>query len=185
MNTDEIKELIETTIADKTAILVISNIITAILALVGAYFISYLTTKGKNKAMKSDIENLTNKIEEVKTKHIKEIEVFKGNQELIRSKKEELYSKIEELKILMFKAKNDASFSLYDYFFNVTKEILILIGSNAIFKGFSEEQQLIENDYNSWVKSIEDCRTRNESKWTINFDVTFKAIGAIQEKLMS
>jgi hypothetical protein len=184
MNTEEIKALIETTIANKTAILITSNIITAIIALAGAYFISYLTTKGKNKAMKSDIEKLTDKIEEVKTKYIKEIEVFKGNQELISPKKKELYSKIEKLKFLMIEAKNDASFNRFEDFFNETKDILKLIGSNAIFKDLRKEQQLIENDYNSWVKNIEDARSRNESKFTFNFDVTFNTLDTIQEKLM-
>ncbi len=184
MTTEEIKALIETTIADKTAILIISNIITAVFALAGAYFISYLTTKGKNKAMKSDIEKLTNKIEEVKTRYIKEIEVFKGNQELISPKKKELYSKIEKLKNLMIEAKNDTSFNKFDDFFNKTKDILKLIGSNAIFKDLGKESQLIENDYNSWVKSIEETRGRNESRFTFNFDVTFNTLDTIQEKLM-
>jgi hypothetical protein len=184
MNTEEIQILIETAIADKASVLIISNIFTAIIALTGAYLISYLTTKGKNKAMKSDIEILTNKIEEVKIRFVKEIEIFKGNQELISSKKKELYSKIEKLKLLMIEAKNDTSFNRFEIFLNETREILKLIGSNAIFKDFRKESQLIEDDYNSWIKKINDTRSKNESKFSFNFDVTFNTLDILQEKLM-
>jgi hypothetical protein len=184
MNADEIKSMVETAISDRTTVLIITNVISVLIALLGAYFISYLTTKAKNKAMRADIMKLTDIVEEVKIKYIKELEVFKGNQELISPKKKELYSKVENLKNLMIEAKNDPSFNKFEDFFDQTKNILKMIGSNAIFKNLGSELKLIENDYNSWVRNIEEAKKRNEVQFSFNFDITFITLDTIQEKLM-
>jgi hypothetical protein len=83
-------------------ILVVLNFLTlAAVIIIGLllkhYLPSYLTEKGKNLATKEDIEEITNKIERVKSQYVSEIEKLKAelqNQSQVLSRRREVYDNI-------------------------------------------------------------------------------------------
>lgn len=175
MNPEEIKVLIETTIKGELEYQWLYVLLSGVFGLFVGGIIEYVKTKGKNIATKQDIEELTRKIE-----------VVKGGQQLRYKKINEFYDKTIALKALLLTIKNEASNEVSNNeLFERTKGILKAINSDVIFsKVLLAESQIIEDDYNSWVLSIESSRERGESSFSFDFDKTFEIIGKIQDKVL-
>ena len=180
MEKTELTSIIEKIIDDKIAIIILTNILVFLLTLSG----TYITIRIKNRAMIADLEKLTSEVENVKAKYSKEFEIFKGNQTFVNPEKVELYKKLKDLKLLMIDAKNNAGFNGHNEMFISTMDIIKTIGANSIFKNLSSENDVIINDYNKWVKDINESKSKGESTYSINFDSTFNVIEKIQDKLI-
>lgn len=71
-------------------------VISLIGGIVGGFFLSYFQKKGENFATKSDIEEITKKVEDVKTHYAKELELYKNDIRLLE-KRRDLSSQVIDL----------------------------------------------------------------------------------------
>jgi len=77
MTPDEIKTAVDAAVGNKVILTYPQLILFVLLAGIGAYFGAYLKMKGKNLAKKEDLEELTRKIEEIKTEYSRELEDYR------------------------------------------------------------------------------------------------------------
>jgi len=184
MKPEDVKSIVEDLVANKTKYLWLYILISFALGMVTTFVLEYVKTRSQNLATKSDITELTKKVEEVKSEYIKQIEIFKGNQQLKNEKKKELYNKVEELRTLIIVGKNDNAFNRWDKFSSLMKNIMVLISTNTIFNDLYPERDKIEIDHNNMVKQIEELKNIKVGHLSINFDATTTALESIQTKLM-
>ncbi|MCF8356053.1 MAG: hypothetical protein K9H48_16500 [Melioribacteraceae bacterium] len=184
MKPDEIQTIIETAIKNEIKYFWVYIILSVVIGIAGTYIFEYFKQKGKNLATKSDIKVLTEKVEDVKSEYVKQIEKFKGTQKIIDQNKEDLYKRVVELNGLLLKAGSDPQFNMYEKLFETTRNILFIINSNYIFDNIKNEAISIEADYNSWLQSIEDAKRSNSIKFTFSTKRTQKSLKNIQEVIL-
>ena len=85
MNPEEIKKVIEFAIEKQNYWVYI--LISVVISLVAVFIFQYFTEKAKNYATKQDVEEITNKIEEIKAK-------IQNSQEIVKQKRELKYNAI-------------------------------------------------------------------------------------------
>jgi hypothetical protein len=184
MKPDEIKLLIDSLIERKTKYYWIYLLIYFILVIASTYFLEFIKVKGQNYATKSDIEELTKKVEEVKSEYVKQIEIFKGNQRLKDTKKQELYAKVEELRVFILKAKNEKPFTRWEQLSQMMKDVMTIISSNIIFSELQSEAIVIETNHNNMVSKSKELKNVKSASFSVDLDPTVKALESIQAKLM-
>jgi len=108
MSPNEIKKIVENTIQVKNYWVYV--LVSVALSLIASFLFQYFTEKAKNYATKQDIEEITNKIEEIKAK-------IQNNQEIAKQKRELKYNAIlKSLELI------DARLSNFIISPNVTKQ---------------------------------------------------------------
>ena len=83
MSPEEIQKIVEYTIQRENYWVYI--LVSVVLSLIAVFIFQYFTEKAKNYATKQDIEEITNKIEEIKAK-------IQSNQEITKQKRELKYN---------------------------------------------------------------------------------------------
>jgi len=186
MDPDQIKKIIENTIADKTRFYLIYTVISIVISCIIVMVFSYLKTRSENIAVMQTIEKLTQKVEDVKTDYAKQLEIFKGGQQIRNIKIKELYDKTIVIKSLLITLQNDPNSKRTPELYDLTKDLLTSINSDIIFsKVLFNESQLIMDDYNNWVTITKEALSRNEPTFNINWNKTFNTIDTIQEKILN
>src|SRR5882724_11855131 len=79
MTPDELKAYVDGALAHKDRLQFVYYILAAIISICGGWFGAYLKQKGKNLATKEDVEEITTKVESVKTEFGAKLESFKTN----------------------------------------------------------------------------------------------------------
>ncbi len=181
MKPDEISAIIEAAISGKFNLMWLYILASVILGFASAFLFEYFKTKGQNLATKSDIEELTKKVEEIKFEYFKKAETLKGVQDIRNPKRKELYEKVEKLRSFFIETKNNPNFHDLSSIYTKTKELLIYLASNDAFKDMQPEVSIIEKDYNLWVDIANHTKT---GYGEINTSNTVSALELIQNKIL-
>lgn len=187
MSPEELKGIIETVIKNESNYFILYLILAVIITLLSSFTIEFFKGKGKNAASKQDIEELTAKVEEVKSNYIKQLEMFRGGQRIKNEKMKELYDKTIKFKIHLLEFKNDSMLNSEKVtkFFNSTKSLMFSIDADVLFnKKLQSELKTLEKDYNSWMEEVRKWSENPEYKSHIEIDSTYKVIDRIQEKIL-
>lgn len=139
MSPEELQILIEQAIDKNSIISWWTYLLFVLLPFLGAFFGSYSKAKGKNLATKEDVEEITEKIESIKTSHTKEIEKFKSEVLFEKDQKKQYSDRKEELLIKYYDQvtefryeflavnfgdfPNDEGKSLYEYQANFNRSV--------------------------------------------------------------
>jgi hypothetical protein len=81
MTADEIRQIVDSVVADKLIASYWYFLVLLIVAALAAYFGAYISTKAKNLATKKDIGRITHEIESVRTTYAMQLEGFKKDLE--------------------------------------------------------------------------------------------------------
>ena len=192
MKPEDIKKIVDDLISSKTKYLWVYILLSFILGMVATFISSYVITKSQGLATKSDITDLTKKVEEVKSEYLKQLEVFKGNLLIKNPQKKDLYDKVIALRIFIIKAINDKQFNDFNWWEKLSsqmKDIIISLNTNAIFNYLSSERDILEKEHNNIVTQI--MSKINGKKGivhitipNISFEQTVKTLETIQIKLL-
>lgn len=97
MTPEELHKIIRGAIEQSSGIPWWIYVLALLLPFVGSFLGSYARKKGENVATKEDVEEITQRIESVKTSHTKEIEQFRSDVLKQKEREKQYYEKKEEL----------------------------------------------------------------------------------------
>jgi hypothetical protein len=175
MSPEEIETIIQLAIKDELKHFWIYILISLIISIVSVLVVNYLKTKSVNFATKQDIEELTRKVE-----------IVKGGQQLRYKKINQFYDKTIKFKSFLIIMTNEQNQNKFSELFGLTKDLLTSIESDVIFSyNLEEERKIIEENYNSWIKTIKEIQENVSTSYSINFVEIGKAIDVIQNKVLN
>ncbi|MGB3343709.1 MAG: hypothetical protein WBA61_07340 [Aequorivita sp.] len=181
---EDIHDIISKTIQNELKYQWLYILFSTVVGVVLAFIITYFRKKADNLATKQDIQQITDKIEAVKTEYSKQLEKFKGGQQLKSKRIEILYNLLIDLRKLSIEVSNISSPDKKPEFIKKTQELLTFMHSETLFaEKFKDEISLMVKEYNSWISEIERAKLENRSQYHITIVNVTNCLNELQIKL--
>jgi len=183
MSPEEIKSIVETVVSNKIKYFWLYIIVSVLLGFASAFLIEYFKEKGKNLATKSDLQDLTNKVESIRYDYIKKYKL----EETLLNNRIQIYKLSTSLKEIILRRKNNLGNEkdLMESIFNQLRELLVQLDIQPHLKlELKKEISSLNNEYNNIITYIKQLQTSGAKSYNIDFGEIEKNINDIQIKLL-
>ncbi len=178
----------------KDWVLIVVIAMPTISSILSAFIIAYTKKRAENIATKKDIENITDKIENVKFSYSKELEEFKSRiikkhelEIIITETKVSIYKDLVFLKSLLLKRSNNIGneIELNDSIFSLIIEISININSNSLLtENIISKSLQLTNEQNKIIQYIDGLRISGKEKYSFSFVKIIKIVEELQSEIL-